>query len=63
MAYAVANATHEDMKAIRRYVSDPDFIEALDNAPPGIVDPRSWGYWNLKMGRYPAPPLPQRQLG
>jgi len=63
MAYAVANATHEDMKAIRRYVSDPDFIEALDNAPPGIVDPRSWAYWNLMMGRYPVPPMPQRQLG
>jgi hypothetical protein len=63
MAYAMAYATHEDMKVIRRYVSDPDFIEALDHAPPGIVDSSSWAYWSLKMGRYPAPPLPQRQLG
>ena len=62
MAYAVASATHEDMKVLRRYVSDEDFREALDRAPPGIIDPRSWAYWNSKLGRYPAPPLPQRRL-
>lgn len=63
MAYAMARATHEEMKVIRRYVDDDDFREALDKAPPGIIDARSWAYWNSKMGRYPAPPLPQRQLG
>jgi hypothetical protein len=63
MAYAMAYAVHQDMRVIRRYVSDDDFREALDHAPPGIVDPRSWAYWNLKMGRYPAPPLPKRRFG
>ena len=63
MAYAMAYATHEDMKVIRSYVGDRDFREALDRAPPGIIDPRSWAYWNLKMGRYPAPPMPERMLG
>jgi hypothetical protein len=63
MAYAMARATHEDMKVIRRYVDDADFREALEKAPPGIIDRRSWAYWNSKMGRYPAPPLPARQLG
>jgi hypothetical protein len=63
VAYAVARATHEDMKLLREYLSDDDFREALDHAPPGIIDPRSWAYWNSKMGRYPAPPLPQRQSG
>jgi hypothetical protein len=63
LAYAMARATHEDMKVIRRYVDDASFLEALDQAPPGIVDPRSWAYWNSKLGRYPAPPLPTRQLG
>jgi hypothetical protein len=62
MAYAMAHATHEDMKVIRRYVDDSDFREALDKAPPGIIDRRSWAYWNSKMGRYPAPPLPVRKL-
>jgi hypothetical protein len=62
MAYAMAYARHEDMKVIRQHVSDEDFREALDRAPPGIVDPRSWAYWNSKMGRYPAPPLPKRRF-
>lgn len=63
MAYAMRYARHEDMREIRRYVSDDEFREALDRAPPGIIDPRSWAYWNLKMGRYPAPPLPKRSFG
>jgi hypothetical protein len=63
MAYAMARATHEDMQVIRAYVGDADFLEALDKAPPGIIDRRSWAYWNSKMGRYPTPPLPTRQLG
>lgn len=63
MAHAMTSATHADMKLLRRYVSDEDFREALGNAPPGIIDPRSWAYWNSKLGRYPAPPLPKRAVG
>jgi hypothetical protein len=63
VAYAMTYAMHEDMQNIRRYVSDDDFREALDRAPPGIIDPRSWAYWNSKMGRYPPPPLPRRRFG
>jgi hypothetical protein len=62
MAYAMTYARHEDMRVIRRYVSDDDMREALDRAPPGIIDPRSWAYWNSKMGRYPPPPPPVRQF-
>ncbi|MDP9014162.1 MAG: hypothetical protein M3O41_16190 [Pseudomonadota bacterium] len=62
MAYAMTYARHEDMKVIREYVSDQDFREALDRAPPGIIDPRSWAFWNSKMGRYPPPPLPKRDF-
>jgi len=63
MTYAMTYARHEDMRVIRRYVSDDDMRDALDNAPPGIIDPRSWAYWNSKMGRYPPPPLPKRHFG
>ena len=62
-AYAFAGATHADMTILRRYLSDDDLREALDRAPPGIIDPRSWAFWNLKLGRYPAPPMPVRRLG
>lgn len=63
MAYAMTNARHRDMRVIRRHVSDDDFREALDKAPAGIIDPRSWAYWNVKMGRFPPPPLPVRTFG
>jgi hypothetical protein len=62
MAYAMARASYKDMQVIRRYVSWEDFLDALDRAPPGIIDARSWTYWNLRAGRYPPPPLPKRQL-
>jgi hypothetical protein len=62
LAYAMSYARHADMRLIRRFVSDDDFRHALDHAPAGIIDPRSWAYWNAKLGRYPAPPLPQRKL-
>lgn len=63
MAYALAAATHEDLKVLRKYVTDDDLREVLDHAPPGIIDPRSRAYWNSKMGRYPAPPMPMRKFG
>ncbi len=60
MAYVMAHATPEDLTVVRRYLSEDDFREALDKAPPGIIDPRSWAYWNSKFGRFPPPPMPQR---
>jgi hypothetical protein len=63
LAYAMTYALPENMRAIRKHVSDDEFREALDRAPPGIIDPRSWAYWNSKMGRYPAPPRPVRRFG
>jgi hypothetical protein len=63
MAYAMAYASHADMNIVRRHVSDDDFREALDRAPPGIIDPRSWAYWNLLFDRFPPPPPPARRFG
>lgn len=62
LAYAMTYGTHEDMTTLRRYFSDEDLLEALINSPPGIFDGRSWAYWNLKVGRYPTPPLPERVI-
>ena len=62
VAYAMTYGTHEDMKIVRQYLSHAELQEALDQAPPGIFDGRSWAYWNLKLGRYPPPPLPQRHF-
>ncbi|MGH8475207.1 MAG: hypothetical protein ACRER2_05455 [Methylococcales bacterium] len=62
VAYALTYGAHEDTRILRSYYSDDELREALDQAPPGIFDPRSWAYWNNILGRYPAPPLPQRTL-
>lgn len=61
-AYAFARGTYEDMKILRRYMTDNDLRSALDHAPPGIIDPRSWAFWNIMMGRYPVPPMPKRRV-
>lgn len=62
LAYAMRYATSQDMALILSHAGENGLIEALDAAPPGIIDERSWAYWNAKVGRYPPPPLPKRYL-
>jgi hypothetical protein len=61
LAHVMTYGTIEDLRSIEATVTPRDFHEALENAPPGIFDARSWAYWNLKYGRTPAPPLPVRR--
>ena len=58
----LSHATHADMQVLLAYLSGADLKEALDKAPPGIIDPRSWSYWNALLGRYPASPMPVRRF-
>jgi len=62
VAYAMTYGDHNDVAIIRQQLSDRELCEALDKAPPGIFDPRSWAYWILMLGRYPAPPMPERTV-
>ncbi len=62
LAYLMTYGTIEDIEVAQRHFTEVDFREALDCAPPGIIDPRSWAYWNLKAGRYPPPPMPVRHI-
>lgn len=59
LAYAFRYAVPEDMATLRRHLSDDDLREALENAPPGIIDGRSWAYWRLMLD-LPEKPLPVR---
>ncbi len=62
LAYLMTFGTVEDVKVVRQYLTDADFVEALKNAPPGIFDERSWTYWHLVLcQKNPAPPMPIRQ--
>jgi hypothetical protein len=60
LAHVMTYGTVEDLQALEGIVSQADFCAVLDQAPPGIFESRSWAYWNLRCGRQPAPPLPQR---
>ncbi len=61
LAHVMTFGTVEDLRALQGIVGLEEFREALDNAPPGVFDARSWAYWNLKCGRSPAPPVPVRK--
>jgi len=62
MAHLMTYGTVEDLAAVRGVIGQQEFREALERAPPGVFDPRSWAYWNLMCGRQPAPPLPERRI-
>lgn len=61
-AYVLTYGTHDDVKALRRQMDDDQLRHALDNAPPGIFDARSWSYWNIMLHGDTRRPLPQRRL-
>jgi len=61
-AYVLTYGSHEDVKALRAQVKEEALRQLIDAAPPGIFDARSWAYWNLMIGRYETPPMPQRAL-
>ena len=50
------------MTLARHHFTAADFKEAIERAPPGILDPRSWAYWSLMAGYYPPPPMPRRRF-
>lgn len=61
LAHVMTYGTPEDLRALQDVVNVDDYREALEQAPPGIFDARSWAYWHLKFGISPAPPLPLRR--
>ena len=61
LAYAFAYARAYEMDALREWVDDTQLRTALRDAPPGIIDPRSWAYWHLMLDLAPGP-QPQRVL-
>ena len=62
LAYLMTYGTLEEILVAKRHFSEAEFEAALDDAPPGIFDIRSWTYWNCVYGRKPVPPLPTRQI-
>lgn len=61
LAHVMTYGTVEDLRAINGVIGREEFREALEHAPAGVFDARSWAYWNLCFGRVPAPPMPVRR--
>ena len=62
LAHLMTYGTADEVAIVMRYVSLDDFREALEQAPPGIFDERSWNYWHLMTGKHPPPPMPKRVI-
>ena len=60
LAQVMTHGTLADVVLVKKTFGLNMFREALEVAPPGVFDERSWAYWNLVCGRRPAPPMPQR---
>lgn len=62
LAHVMTYGTIEDVCTARNYFTQADFLRALEQAPPGVFDKRSWAYWNTVFGRLPVPPMPKRKF-
>lgn len=63
LSYVMTYGTADDLAIALTFFGAEDFRDALEKAPPGIFDARSWAYWNLVVGRCPPPPMPRRSFG
>ena len=62
MAYLMTYGTPEDIATVRALVGETAFRDAVETVPPGIMDERSWAYWNVMAGKEHVPPMPLRKL-
>ena len=62
LAHLMTFGMPNDILTMRRFLTVDDYRHALEHAPPGVFDPRSWAYWNLMTGRDPETPMPVRQV-
>lgn len=62
LAQVMALGTAKDIAAAETEYPPNAWKAALRNAPPGVIDVRSWHYWHYKFGMTPVPPLPARKL-
>jgi len=62
LSQVMAIGTWEDVQTAFRHWTERDFREALQHAPAGVFDVRSWHYWHRRLCDQVAPPLPCRRL-
>ena len=62
LARVMVFGTWEDICLVLETYAEGSFREALQSAPGGLFDNRSWHYWHHRLGITPVPPLPQRSI-
>lgn len=62
LAHVMTYGTLRDVIVVLGFFSESDLDAVLDDPPPGIFDPRSWTFWNVRYHREPIPPLPTRRI-
>ena len=61
IAHVLTFGMPKDVATLRMHVADADLVRALEHAPPGVYDARSWAYWNWMLrGLSEPPPRPER---
>lgn len=62
LTHVMTYGSIEDISSAKKYFTEADFRRALEEAPPGVFDKRSWAYWNTVLGRLPVATLPKRKF-
>ncbi|MEN8221540.1 MAG: hypothetical protein ABFS56_35405 [Pseudomonadota bacterium] len=52
LVYFMQYCLDTDIPVMRRYFTNQQFRQALDNRSPGIMDERSVAYWDLVLPQY-----------
>jgi hypothetical protein len=66
IAQVLEMGTFEDGEGLRQALGDRRLAQVLQRAEPGWFSPRSWTYWQQKLGLANSgsiPPLPRRRFG
>lgn len=61
LAHLMTYGTADDLRVVSAFIGPDEFREALERAPAGVFDARSWAYWNLRFGQSGAE-MPVRRL-
>jgi hypothetical protein len=62
LAQVMALGTWEDVALTHSAYPVEVWKSALYNAPAGVIDPRSWNFWQIRLGMTPMPPMPSRHF-
>lgn len=62
LAQVMALGTWDDVEVSQAAYPDEVWKSALKNAPAGVLDPRSWNFWHVRLGMMPVPPMPSKHL-